>query len=729
MAEESKRGAFVLDVPLDASGIDDFKPDQAVKVVVQDRTGALRAQVVQLDAAGHGAARFTFEGSPGAARVIVGPESASDEEMTGLQTISVEVPVRQWAGARELRLAPIKIHPYFWHWWPIWCRAFTIRGVVVCPDGRPVPGAKVCAYDVDWWWWWSSKQLIKCDVTDAFGAFEITFKWCCGWWPWWWWKHRFWRLEPALVERIAPVLQRDPGLQRLLDPSPRPSVGAFEQVLADEGVLTRPASAMVDPTVLPGLRDRLLKRLPQAAELERLRIWPWWPWHPWWDCTPDIIFTVTQDCEAKGVVIVDEGIWDARRNIPTTLNVTLVANERACCLPTGHPCTDGECLALTMACSDLLDNVGGNIGAPVAPVGYANPGLVSVVGDRPYGGQVDISGTADCMSGVDYYEFEWATTAAGPWNLMPPAAAGDFDRVYLQFTPFGFPSPTFSAATPTDGHHVYETLQHYEATNPPADWGANRVWLGASKDVLMRWRTEGNFADGAYYLRVKGWDIDAAGHLINPRILPICEDKTDNYVVLRVDNRFVGAGPTDAHGHACGTGTIHTCTNEPEAAIIAVTILHGDGTESIASPCGNVRVTEKDWLQVDFVAHDPDGHLAKYTLQATYDVNLANDLLALGGALTPSPVVVPWAPAATQVGPTYTDARSANPPPNGGASAPIWHGGVMRLKVKATGPGGAFPYTCCYQLELRSHKRTIVDCDYSLWGHANYTEYSFTVVV
>ena len=49
--------------------------------------------------------------------------------------------------------------------------------------------------------------------------------------------------------------------------------------------------------------------------------------------------------------------------------------------------------------------------------------------------------------------------------------------------------------------------------------------------------------------------------------------------------------------------------------------------------------------------------------------------------------------------------------------------------MKATGPGGAFPYTCCYQLELRAHKRTIVNCDQSLWGHVNLSEYSFTIVV
>ena len=195
-------------------------------------------------------------------------------------------------------------------------------------------------------------------------------------------------------------------------------------------------------------------------------------------------------------------------------------------------------------------------------------------------------------------------------------------------------------------------------------------------------------------------------------------------MVLRVDNRIVGGGPTDLHGNPCGGGTVHYCTNEPDTAIVAVKILHHDGTESDVSACGNVHVKATDWLQIDFVAHDPNGHLAMYSLQATYDVNLANDLLALPSAtLSASPVAVAGVPAAAQVGPNYAAARLA------GAVSPTWTGGVVRLTVKATGPGGAFPYTCCYQLELRGYKRTIVNCDHSLWGHANLSEYSFTIEV
>ena len=59
--------------------------------------------------------------------------------------------------------------------------------------------------------------------------------------------------------------------------------------------------------------------------------------------------------------------------------------------------------------------------------------------------------------------------------------------------------------------------------------------------------------------------------------------------------------------------------------------------------------------------------------------------------------------------------------------SPTWKGGIITLTI--TDLHKAFPETCCYQLQLYAHKRTVVSCDHSLWGHTNLSEYSFTVVV
>ena len=750
------RGKFVLHLPIDASENPDIKAGHLIKVLVRDGANA-SAQQVALDAKGAGVARFGFERKPGLLQVVVGPADATDDELEGLQTIRAEVPARAWASdAAELKHPALRIAPFYWHWWLRWCREFVIHGRIVCPDGSPAPGAKVCAFDVDAWWWWHSTQQVGCATADANGAFEIRFRWCCGWWPWWWWARRHWRVEPSLAQLILPALQRRPGIPRIPLPDPAPDFSLFQALLQGDpapavptraltrGALlqgagmashaSRAANAMAgargmadarfDPAVLTALQPALRDRLPAIAELSALRLWPWFPWHPWIDCNPDIIFRATQDCAEKGAVIVDETIWQTRWNVPTSLNVTLVANERACCVPPHHGCDDGDCVVLTQACNTLVDDIGGNIGAPAAPAGFANPGAVANDGDRPFGGVVTLSGTAECMGEVDYYEFEWSGDGGATFNAMPVAAAGGFTRVYLDLGPLTFVGVPFSPQL-IDGHTVFETLGHYENANPPADWGITRLWM-SNRDVLMQWLTENNFADGTYVLRLKGWNLVGA-QLQNPRILDNCgADHGPNRMLLTLDNRFVGASgvdgsgnPLDSHGNRCGAGSVHTCTVEPDTGILAVRILHDDGSETQVQPCGASAIKETDWLEIDFWAHDLNGHLAYYSLDATYGVNLDNDLLALGGTLAPCPVPAP-VPAAAQVGPGYAAALGQ------GAASPVWRGGALRLRVKAK---LAFPVTCCYQLELRGHKRTIVNCDYSLWGHANLSETSFMIAV
>lgn len=729
-----------ITVPLDASGIPDLDPKQAVKVLLVSRGKPLSSQSVRFDKQPKAEVTFDVDEKANSLRVIVGPQDATDEELIGLQTIGVDVPLRRFQGKDRLLLPAIRITPYYWFWWLRWCRTFVIRGRVLCPDGSPVPGAVVCAYDVDAWWWWWSQQQVGCATTDATGSFTITFRWCCGWWPWWWWRLRRWYVEPVLAGHILRELQRHPRFPRPPTPGPIPDLGLFENLLgaAAQEVATRaPAMAgiaggnaarsiagarqpvaSVDPGRLDELREQLVQVLPEVPALQCLRLWPWWPWHPWWDCTPDIIFRATQNCRGANHVIVDEGWFAARWNIPQVLDVTLTATNEACCIPV-NDCIEGECLALAKVCSVDADEVGGNPGADPTPVGYAFPNAIANGGDAPFAEVVNIRGTAQCISGVDYYEIELSADGGVTWAVVPPPALGTFIREYWDFVLGTDVNVPFSAQVPIDGRNVYETVAHYEATHTPGDWGGTKVWLGTNIDMVFPWVTNPTFGDGTYSLRVVGYD-EAGGALQNRRVLNVCETQAAATIAVTIDNQslFPAPGPAD---NPCGPGTTHTCTNEPETDILDARILKAGGEAVTVGPCGDVAIGSGDMLEVDFVAYDAQGHLAWYSLIATYGENLARNLIALGGVLTPLPGGAPPVPPAAQVGPDYASARTLPQT----AVAPSWAGGAIRLSIPAT---VAFPESCCYQLELRAYKRTIVNC-LANNAHRNLSERSFQVTV
>lgn len=706
-ARSARRGGHRLVVPLDAAGVEGFTPDQRLKVVFVGADDVVRAETVALGKDGRGSVTFALD-RPLSGRVLVGPADASDDDLQGMQTLAADVGVRAWRQAAELTLAPIVISSYYWHWWPRWCRRFTIRGRVVCPDGNPVPYAQVCAYDVDRWWWWLSEQEVGCATTDASGSFEIAFTWCCGWRPWWWFARRFWRVDPHIAERISTALRDEAQLPPLPRPGPRPDLKVFDALLQRDGVPTASKGAF-DAGRVEALRPKLLDRLPHVPDLEALRIWPWWPWRPWSDCTPDITFKVTQNCGSGDVVVLDESPSQARWNVPTTLSVTLVTDDNACCVHPRHPgCLDAGCIALTQICDDLLDTVGGNLGAPAAPAGYRDPGVVATHGDRPYAGTVAIKGV--CADWVDYYEFEWSTDGT-TWNAMPPAAAGGVTFVYVtDHAPWFIPVQLNFGLL--DGRWVVESLGHWESVNGT---GLNILgWVGDAT-TLINWRTDALFPDGTYYLRLRAWQL-VGGSLVDPTYPEQCGTGAENRVVVRVDNRTVGAGsghPTGP-GHTCGgAGNVHLCTTEPDTDFVAVRV---NGAQIGA--CSIVDSSEGGTLEIDFLADDPDGHLAYYTLNAYWGENEGHSLLTLPSA-TLSRL------SAAQAGPTYYDARAGIRPENTpAASAPVWEGGTMRLTV--TNLHEAFPEPCAYLLDLRAWKRTIVSCD-DQFPHGNRSTFTFTV--
>lgn len=748
----SRESSHTLTVRLDASGVKDREPDRAAKVVAYRAGGreAVEARVV-FDESGEGRAVLRFDDAPGQLRVVLGPENATTEQLRGLQTIAIDVPSRRWGGGHELELGPIVISPYYWLWWWRWCQNYKITGRVVCADGSPVPGATVCAYDIDAWWWWWSKDQVGCAVTDVNGAFEIDFTRCCGWWPWWWWENRVWLLEPELAQRIGALLRDNPRFRRVPMPSPRPSLAVFNQLLTKSSAGLRPgpqalagppkraaAGRALDPSDLEALRTELLAALPASTEFQQLRLWPWWPWSPWWDCGADVIFQVTQTCSGQTVTIVNETISQTRWDIPTSLNVTLVANDQACCVAScvNFDCPQGDCLLPSDVCLDNVGSIGGNLGAPaiVLPnptnfIGLLNPGLgasLNYSADRPYAGSPWLEGSC---GDVDYYELlYWDAGLASPTTPLPPPPAaipyapiasgafGGFNRqVFISPNWVTVPFPVNSYSDGTTNHLVIETMAHYEFNHGP------QLWDLATFGLLTILNTLNTLPNGTYFLQFRGWTRPGySGNLTNPRILPACgTDGTLNWFAITIDNQSVTAAPTDPNGLNCGLGTVHLCTGQPETAILQVAIQHQDGSTTLIGPCANVSIVSTDQLVIDFAAFDPDGYLANYTLALDYGPSLTVDLLSLGATLSPSPIPPPWCPTAAQVGPDYGKALGQ------GAAPPWWTGGAIRLTVPAT---EAFPEVpCAYLLQLYAHKRTITSCDHSFWSQYNLSEQTFSV--
>jgi hypothetical protein len=716
---------FVLEIPIDMSQVAADGGAQELRVVARAQDGSLTSGTATGEAAGQATVSLAFPHHPGPLQILVGPASATEAQLVNLQTISVNVPGRTWGEARTATIDPIVVAPYYWWWWLEWCRTFVIRGRVTCADGSPVPAATVCAYDLDWWFWWTSTELLGCATTDINGAFEIEFSWCCGWWPWWWWRSRTWQVSQDLVSLVSGVLEQDPRV-KLGRSGLQPSLSVFSELNASRAVASSRLLAPGDVPSLAQVRESLSAKLPRSAELAALRIWPWWPWGPWWDCNPDVIFKVTQDCSQAGTVILDEGFGQVRPDIAQTTQVNLVANDLACCRREcpQQPCTECEGIDIADICLVPVNDVGGNLGAPPSPAGYLFPGAVTPTppgsvayagdpptalydGDRAFAGTVDVA-NANIVIGVDYYEIQYDDGSG--WSGLPPGAAENFYRDWLSaISPFpsgsvlfAFTSRVVAGSSPATSVTVVETREHYEATTglpPAAFWTSNQFLVVPINSAA--------FPDGTYQFRVVGWNDAGGGEVTDQRVLPLCGSDEDNGWVLTFNNRL---DPDPSANTPCGGAVpVHLCVTEPNTDIISVKV---NGAK--VSDCDTVDAASGT-LEIDFLAQDLTGNLAFFTLDSidgtTYP---AVDLLHQPSS---SLTLI----AGDFAGPTYGEALGE------GTTPPVWKGGTMRLTVDAA---EAFLGPCCYQIKLTAYSRTVVNCDGDIYvDYYNYSLFSIGVGV
>ncbi len=707
-------------VPVNASAVPaDERGKQRIRVAV--RSGKETVSTVVDVASGQARAELQLDTS-GSVTIAVGPESTSAADLFLRNTPTVTVRPQAGEGNLIYKVNPIIITLPIWRLWLIWCRTFTISGYVYGTDGNPVPSAQVSAYNVDWFWWWSSTdQVGPTAITDPTGYFSIEFTWCCGWLPWYWWELREWRLDPVLVDKIQSVLKLNPAL-RVSSPSPELSL-SFSALNPQPLPPVRKAGPRrtvtvpkLDPTALLATREQILNLLPTVPEFERFCLWPWCLWTPWFDCAPNIIFKVTQNCGGSNNVILDENVWQARIDIPTSLSVTLTANSEACTIPPQSGQPDGACFLFTGACGVAAENIGITGSGPLA--GFADPGSE----DRPFTGLVNIYGQFGYIPSdlhyADYYSVQYRPAGTSSWSPVPSSALQPFTMTYFDatkpfpnqwFNPVFAPAPLPLTGMPGQFATVYESPQFFQLSNPtpPNDWGnplSGQVWTN-NIDQVAAIETAGFFVDGPYEFQIIGYTLQTDGTISSNGALAGCGKPSPLGFNYNNDFTLYFANPTPGE-------------TTPDTSINSV---YFNGSALPACGIQTLPPSVPFSFVVNFTASDAEGFLDSYALSLQWGTNAPVPLVSCGCALPPTPsCALSTTEIGVQVGPCYADAVAQ------GAVRPFWYGGTMTLTFADA--SSLFPQNCAYDLILTVYKRNIVNCDAEYDVYQETVYYSFTVL-
>lgn len=691
---------------------------------------------------------FALPGRRCGVQFIVSRGDIPPADILGLEGVTQRIAATQWQvqdkqGRESDRLplvadlGQLVIPERIYRYWFIFCRRYVIRGRVVCRRWRynstlqqwvfvdePVPGATVEAHDVDCWWWWCFKDLISTAVTGPDGTFEMSFSWCCrSWFPF----RAPWIVDPDLLARIRKLLAEARSPLGPLPPNPPVDPAQFQDYLVNvlgaantEAATAALRAGFPTPEAAPGLQTSaasLKALLPQAPDLEALHVWPWWNRR---DCAPDITFRATQLCNGEVRVIYEESTSQTRWNSSSPLEVTLEANDAACCLPTPDDSPCGDCLVIKrVGCGDpggiLIDDIGTSAGPPDLR-GYAYPNTL----DRPFGGTLPVLGDfgEDAHPILDFYRVEYRKEGmpAGTWfdAGSVPTLLRPISRRYWDWTAVAFSPNVQFGPTEVAGQQVYKTRYKYERDNPGLPGGD---WIWTNRDRLFIVDSEQlPEGDGLYTFRVVGYRQAPDGSLVDERVMPLCGtiDQTSGVpatLMLRIDNRSLDRVSTPES--PCGPGTVTICTSEPHCDFVSVVKNEGSSAADVINACDFATISDSDTVTIHFKVTTPatatDAHLQQYQLTAHYAESAVFNVLTAGTlAGDPTP----------EYGPTYAQALAQ------GAVRPFWSGGSFKVTL----PGSAFPQSCAYQFRLRTWKRTSNGCTSPQHFHWNRCEFSFCVI-
>ena len=765
--QQSIRGRINLE------NIREVDPDLGLKVAVARDCSVLGSKVFQLQP-GQSELQYEldFEHEYSKAigvRLLVGPD-IPDEQLRSVEHHQRWLPAKSFVEgiANDVELS---ISRRLYMVWLSFCRTYTLRGRVVCRRwvwdpieqmfvvcDAPVRGALVRAFDVDCFWWWCRRDQVGSDFTDINGNFEIEFRWCC--WLWHPWLLKTWQLEPRLVTRIRDLLSQVPLDIPIPQPDPVPDLSIFERLVTGTRLAVPQSIAAADPTPEPAaelfsqgnfvqLGETLVRRLPKSPELEALRVWPWWPF---FDCKPDIVFEVTQDCGDGEQTVYTETNFQTRWDIDAvTDGITLVANQNACCGP--FCCSDPpdeDCLVFQgVGCGSYpIVNIEQDLAEPL--VGYANPGTE----DIPFGGTIRILGVFGDASEVDFFKLQRRRISPLPtgWEDLSEDEVASFNRTHYKELDLGGGVKILVPKTPAqvvqlelvDGEKVIKTTNRYREEN--SDVSCNV--LPDNSDWLTYWRTSkitssidhiaeetpiAGLTDGVYELRMVGYRYDETnGKLVDQKVMALCpatgeevDPARHSTLRLRLDNRIM----------SLDRDTIHRDTTEPNCDFPDIRAVVKNEDQYI-DPCGVVRLSAGDNLTIHFEATDSDGHLAGYKLRAHWAESDSFDVLAVGlrdHTLVGDPHSL--------YGPRYANTfmgdqeshRDALPATNPEHDRPFWYGGKFKVTVTVddaipSSPHKVFETCCAYTLHLGVWKRTTNGCTGPYHFHYNHCSFGFTVI-
>ena len=490
MAKSMKQEEYTQEIRgvLSLKQVKEIDPDLKIKIAVARHCWILYSQVFQVDPKRlelkYSIVFKTDQQKPMGVNLVVGPGDAPDEKLRSLDVHEQWVPAKEFReGAATVNVA---ISPRLYGRWRIVCVKHTIRGRVVCRrivwDWRehrfvicdsPVRGARVTAYDVDRFWWWCRRDQVGSDFTDIHGNFEITYNWCC--WKWRPWFLSDWKIEPELVKPITELLRKVPLKGPIPTPDPEPDFRIFEQLAESAAIAGGGGTRSLQMASAPGssadfnqLGKQLVRILPESPRLEAMHIWPWWPF---FDCKPDIVFRVTQDCGRGEQVIYSESCaktrWDTGYAVT---GVTLVANSNACCAPVcchDHP--DDDCLVIQgVGCGGYpITSIEQDPTNPL--VGFAEPGT----NDRPFGDGIRLLGVFGDGSDVDFYKVQSRRISPAPtaWADLPDDQVGTFYRGHWLgvFPWIQWEAVKLDDASPVDSRKVLKTKKRYREEHPEVD--------------------------------------------------------------------------------------------------------------------------------------------------------------------------------------------------------------------------------------------------------------------